>query len=314
MATKKQFSVLNRTVCSSFLPKVFQKPSKDSCSKNQTVSPIKSIAVKGRHRQLSAKSDSELPANGVFFFFPDFSRSDIDELMSRCRNTVREISKRHNKTMTSTCPFKKLARFGHNDKFSLHETPTLNLRGSVCTTRTRRILASHAVFCFTEHFPWWFFNWASGPPSCSARGSRLMMMVWAAGWAVGVEAGSHQSTAVGLLRTGDRWESRNTESLSWSRCFLSLPLFITFSSALSPVFPLTAHLPFYHIVLPLSFYESVSFCASVSRVSIGIISFLRSLSHSSLSPASSPLFSFRDPTCSLFFTSALHRRFVSPSL
>ena len=64
-----------------------------------------------------------------------------------------------------------------------------------------------------------------------------MMAVWRAGVGHGVEAGTRRPTAEGPLRTGDRWESRNTESLS------RFPLFPTSCSIFSPSFCLFTSFP-----------------------------------------------------------------------
>lgn len=76
-----------------------------------------------------------------------------------------------------------------------------------------------------------------GPPSSQPGGRRLMMKVWT----VGVP-----------LRADDRWRSGNTESLSWSRCFLSYSWSILFSIALS------LHLSYSLSLSPIFLYQSIS--------------------------------------------------------
>lgn len=101
--------------------------------------------------------------------------------------------------------------------------------------RTQLITLSvptHIVFCLTVRLPWWSFHCVLRPPSSQPGAGRWWWWSGRLVWALGTEAGTRQSVAVGLLRAGDRWESRNTESLSRSRCFLS-PALSFFSAALS---------------------------------------------------------------------------------
>ncbi len=120
-------------------------------------------------------------------------------------------------------------------------------------------------------FPWGAWDHLPVGPGQEADDDGLV-------WLMGVDVGTCLSTAVGPLRTGDRWESRNTESLSLSRCFLScsIPFFCSISHFSHDA------LVFFYVSLALSspnlssvwFFHSVYIVFSLNHP---FLSFLNSL-------------------------------------